>query len=331
MRRLVCSLIALVALILPFAAQARRGMAAPSAKEIAFTIDDLPLNGREYGIERTQKMTAKLVGGIVSHRIAAVGFVNEAQLYVHGELDSRVALLEAWLAAGLELGNHTFSHPSFQVTPLAKFEEEVIRGETVTRMLAKRHQRPLRYFRHPFLHTGPDLQTRLAFETFLQERGYTIAPVTMDTNDWMFGLVYGDAKDRNDQAAMRRVADAYLAYVDAVVEYSEAYSKELFGRQIRQILLLHANDLTADHFDGMVRVFEKHGYTFVTLEHALQDEAYRGPDTYAGKDGTNWFDRWAFTRGAQVGLKDCEPVEWIREAYERLDAEPRPSIRAAPT
>ena len=56
----------------------------------------------------------------------------------------------------------------------------------------------LRYFRHPYLDTGRDLQTRREAEAFLVMRGYTIAPITMDAWDWNFAAIYDDARKRND-------------------------------------------------------------------------------------------------------------------------------------
>ncbi len=54
-------------------------------KEIAVTIDDLPLNGPRVDLKRLQVMTGKLVSGIKQHQIPVVGFVNEGQLFVPGE------------------------------------------------------------------------------------------------------------------------------------------------------------------------------------------------------------------------------------------------------
>ena len=58
--------------------------------------------------------------------------------------------------------------------------EEVVRGETVTRFLLAQHKMKLRYLRHPYLDSGPDIQTRRASEPFLSSRGYQIAPITID-------------------------------------------------------------------------------------------------------------------------------------------------------
>ena len=77
---------------------------------------------------------------------------------------------------------------------LAAWEEEVVRGETVTRILLAQHHMKMRYFRHPFLDTGRDIETRRQAEMFLAQRGYRIAPVTMDAWDWMFAGPYAYAR-----------------------------------------------------------------------------------------------------------------------------------------
>src|SRR6516162_7800305 len=63
----------------------------------------------------------------------------------------------------------------------------------------------------------------------------------------------------------------------------------------KEILLLHANQLEADHIGELLELMRKRGYRFVTLEEALADPAYSLPDTYVGEDGTGWLDHWGIT------------------------------------
>src|SRR3989442_14698156 len=49
----------------------------PATKEIAITIDDVPLNARRFDLSRLQTMTDTLLSGIKSHQLPAVGFVNQ--------------------------------------------------------------------------------------------------------------------------------------------------------------------------------------------------------------------------------------------------------------
>src|SRR5581483_9429724 len=104
---------------------------ATQVKEVAITIDDLPLNGSQFGIERLRAMTDKLLAAINKHQIPVVGFVNESLLYRPGETDARIALLQVWADGGGELGSHTFSHLGGKDASLAAYADDFIRGDAV--------------------------------------------------------------------------------------------------------------------------------------------------------------------------------------------------------
>src|SRR5205085_11641924 len=88
---------------------------------------------------------------------------------------------------------------------------------------------------------------------------------------------------------------AYVDYMTEALTRSERQSNALFGREIPQILLLHANVLNADHFGEIARMLQARGYRFVPIERAMEDPAYRTPDRYYGPDGLSWLGRWART------------------------------------
>jgi peptidoglycan/xylan/chitin deacetylase (PgdA/CDA1 family) len=270
----------------------------PAQREVALTIDDLPA-GNANAMTGTEiiEMTGKLLGTLRDQKVPAVGFVNEKKLYKFGEVDDRIKSLSMWLDYGFELGNHTFSHASLNRVPLKQWEEEVVRGETVTSMLLAQHNMKMRYLRHPYLDVGRDLETRRQAEAFLADRGYRIAPVTMDAWDWMYAGVYEDARRRGDTALEQKLVSSYLSYTDATFDYYEKFSKDLIGYEPKQILLLHGNWLEADHIGELLDLLRKRGYRFVTLQDALGDAAYSMADEYVGEEGTNWLDHWAITRG----------------------------------
>ena len=214
--------------------------AAPPDRQVAVTIDDLPA-GNAYNMSAADitQMTTKLLAALRQQNIPAVGFVNEKKLYRTGEVDERIKALDMWLDAGFELGNHTFSHTSLNKAGLKAWEDDVIQGESVTRLLMAQHKMTLRYFRHPYLDTGRDLQTRRDAEAFLVGRGYRIAPITLDAWDWMFGAIYEDAKKRGDAALQQEMVSSYLVHSDEVFAYYEQLSKRIVGYEPKQILLLH--------------------------------------------------------------------------------------------
>ena len=306
----------LIATALPLRAQnqAQRG--------IAITIDDLPAaSANSMTGSEIIEMTTKLLGTLRDQKVPAVGFVNERRLYKFGEVDDRIKALNMWLDDGFELGNHTFSHTSLNRVGLKEWEEDIVRGETVIRMLLAQHNMKLRFFRHPYLDTGRDLETRRQAEAFLVDRGYHIAPVTMDAWDWMYAGVYDDARRRGDTALEQQLVSSYLSYTSVVFDYYEKFSKDLIGYEPRQIILLHANWLEADHIGELLDLLRKRGYQFVTLQDALSDSAYSLPDEYVGEEGTSWIDHWAITRGHPPQNTPVFP-QWVIDKSKALPHPP---------
>ena len=291
-------------------------------RQVSITIDDLPAaSAPTMSAATISEMTTKLLSTIRDQKVPVVGFVNEKKLYKLGEVDERINALKMWLDYGFELGNHTYSHASLNKTPLAAWEEEVMRGETVTNMLMAQHKMKLRYFRHPYLDTGRDLETRRQAEEFLTQRGYRIAPITFDAWDWMYATVYEDAKRRGDTALQKKLTDSYLEYSNQVFAYDEQLSTRILGYEPKQILLIHANQLEADHIGELFDVFRKRGYRFITLEEALSDSAYGLSDTYTGEEGTGWLDHWAITMG-KIPQGEPQFPQWVIDLAKPLHKSP---------
>jgi len=293
-------------------------------RQVAITIDDLPAANAAFVDAATiTDMTSHLLAQLRDQKVPAVGFVNERKLYRAGEIDERVKALAMWLDSGLELGNHTFNHTSLNRAGLKAFEDDVIQGETVSRLLLAQHRMQLRFFRHPYLDVGRDLETRREAEAFLSTRGYRVAPVTVDPWDWMYAGVYDDAKKRGDTALQQQLVSSFLSHGDSVFAFAEQLSKELVGYEIKQILLLHANQLEADHFNELAEVIRKRGYRFIPLDDALGDQAYSMPDTFVGEEGTDWLDHWAITRGKPAQGHPVFP-QWVIDRDKALPRLPVP-------
>lgn len=129
---------------LPALAAATLLHAAPIERRVAITIDDLPFvahrqaHGASGEYARAEAATNGLLAALDRHKAPAIGFVNESKLMVPGEIDRRTALLARWIDAGQSLGNHGYAPPDYHAMPAGRFEDEVVRGDTVLRMLPAR-------------------------------------------------------------------------------------------------------------------------------------------------------------------------------------------------
>ncbi len=272
-------------------------------------MDDLPLNiASKVNNKELLRVTLRLLGQIDKYGIPVTAFVNEEKLIVDGRRDAeRVKILKLWLDQGIDLGNHTFAHKSQNQVPVAEAKEDILKGErSIKELLAVQNKKP-QFFRHPFLQTGRDSLTRSTLTIFLDSLGYTTAPVTVDNAEWIFASAYDKAISLNDSTMMDSVGQEYLSYMQKKFRYFEWLSDTLFHRQIRQILLIHANRLNGDYYWGLCQMICSDGYSFCTLTEALQDEAYRSSDTFYGGGGISWLDRWALTRGYKGKFFAADP------------------------
>lgn len=275
--------------------------ASSTRRAVAVTFVGLPhFRGGEETVESLNETTDKLLAGMARHNIKAVGFVGEGMLYKEGQADARINILRRWLDGGHELGNQTYKHMSLYNTPLDVYEANAVRGEQVTRALMQERGLKLKYFSYPFLNTGPNPETKKAFEQFLKERGYRIHAVTIDNMDWIFSNAYQEARRRGEAEVMKRISDEYVAYMESVFAHYEQLSTKVFGREIPQVLMLSASALNADNFDRLMEMLKRRGYGFINTDEALQDKAFSQPTNYTGPWGISWLERWAIDKGVDL-------------------------------
>jgi hypothetical protein len=112
---------------------------------------------------------------------------------------------------------------------------------------------------------------------------------------------------------MNRVATAYVPYMEQVFEFFERLSRESFGYEVKQTVLLHANELNADHFEHLAAMMKRRGYSFITLEKALKDAAYDLPDAQANR-GISWIHRWRTAKNLEYKEEPKEP-EFITKLF----------------
>ena len=284
-------------------------------RQIAVTIDDLPWATLGDATPATiAQHHPRLIAAMTEAGIPLIGFVNEGKLVSGGKVDTaRVHLLKDWVDAGFDLGNHSYGHSDLHEVGLEAYESDILRGEVFLRpLLAERNKKP-EWFRHPYLRAGRTLEDKAALHAFLAEHGYRVAPVTVDTSDWVWATAYRKAIAAGDSASMTRLRDEYVPYMVSKVDYFEDQSILLLGYNLPQILLMHANEINADTFGPLIAAIRARGYEFIDLGTAMKDPAYQRRDAYLGKWGPSWIHRWATGEGRSKEFYAGEPStpDWV--------------------
>lgn len=296
-------------------------------RRISITIDDLPWAVGNDGVwnDKTNRSIKRhhqrLQRAIKKTKTPVIGFVNEGKLYSGGLVQKeRVAMLEDWLDAGFELGNHTYGHTSMHDVSLPAYQEDILKGEALLRpMLAKRGKTP-EWFRHPYLRARRTLEDKASLQKFLSEHGYRIAPVSVDNGEWVYAFAYRKvmAKGGDNKETLARLRRDYVPCMVAKVDFFERASTDLLGYNLPQILLMHANELNADTYVELISAIRSRGYRFVTLEESMRDPAYQRADTFTGRYGPSWIHRWALAEKKPKAFYQGEPVvpQWVLDLAE---------------
>jgi len=277
-----------------------------STREVALTFDDLPVHGPlPAGMTRLEIASSVIRSLQAADAPPSYGFVNAKGLE---QEPVSVAVLEAWRAAKFPLGNHTFSHTDLGTNSAEGFEQDLIADEPVLKQYMGSED--WHWLRFPFLDEGDDPAKHRALQAFLEERGYRVAEVTLSFGDYAYSAPYARCVAKNDQQGLEQLKRSYLEGAAKSLEQGRALSVELFGRDIKHVMLLHIGSIEAVMLPQLLRLLKQRGFTLVTLAQAESDPAYSmhpdSPDYWNGtfleqmmrarhlgmpKDSTDWLSK----------------------------------------
>ena len=284
-----------------------------NGRSVAITVDDLPYAGSVIDLPEylPEVVNTRLLAGFKSHHIPVTGFVIERVVEQIGSVTG-TRILEEWVTQGLDLGNHTFSHPDIDRLSVEQIEQEIVRGETTFASLMKAAEKQPEFFRFPMNHTGDTKVKHDIIASFLSQRGYKVATCTIDNSDYLFNAAYVKMLAKKDSVSAQRLRSEYLHYTSAEIDYYAGLSKQVLNYEPPQVMVLHDSPLNADTIKEILKIFEDKGYTFVSLKSAQSDPAYQTPDTYTTPYGPMWGYRWAQERKVKVdGRLEPDPPEWV--------------------
>ncbi len=252
-------------------------------KQMAITIDDLPY---AYSAKLNQAerdfILIQLADTLQNRNVSATGFVIGS-----GVNNGTAKLLKYFASKWHDLGNHTFSHPSANNISAERYIEEVKQCDSAISGLP--HFK--RYFRYSYLQRGENISKRDSILRLISAFNLTVAPVTIDTDDYLYNKYYVDSIIAENHDAAEQIAEEYLDYMVAIANSADSLSRVICGRNIKHILLTHANLLNSRYYGRLLDRLRADGWQFIPLEEALKDPVYSEKDLYVGKWGISWLKR----------------------------------------
>ncbi|HYL77391.1 MAG TPA: polysaccharide deacetylase family protein [Bryobacteraceae bacterium] len=176
------------------------------APRVAITMDDFRWRGIPG--DDPKKANRALLDALAKHSNL------KAALFVCGMYVDQPAgrqLLQPWSDAGHIIGNHTYSHPSYNSPKVtaASFGEDLLHAEEILKGFPS-FQKILRF---PFLKEGDTAAKRDAMRAFLAAHSYHTGHVTIDTSDWYFDQRLHARLEKDPAFDTRRYREPYLEHI----------------------------------------------------------------------------------------------------------------------
>lgn len=241
-------------------------------RQIAITIDDLPFVGGNQNQHLNQILHA-----LKQDDVPATGFIIANHVK-----PNHWPMLRKFRESGFGLGNHTASHLNLNQVDLDTYIQDV---DEADKRLAPFLSEP-KFFRYPYLAMG-DTQKKNKVLAYLKSKHYHIAPISIDSKDFIFNQLLLSIPQENRHAFLETLTPAYVNFVWQQTLKAEARSKMRHQSNDPQILLIHANLLNAYALPEIINLYRIHGYRFISLEAALmksESQKEADPETFVEWD-----------------------------------------------
>ncbi|HEX4479636.1 MAG TPA: polysaccharide deacetylase family protein [Rudaea sp.] len=279
------------------------------AEPVAVTFDDLPLNGELAPNTTRAGIVTDVLAILKKYGLPPVyGFVNAKKL--EGSDDGATAL-RRWIENGQHVGNHTYSHIDLHKSSAEEFLADLRADEPVLELLdPSGHWRWLRY---PYLREGDTVEKRRDVRAALRERGYRIAQVTLDYEDYLWNTPYARCLATHDTKAIAWLRSSYLDTAKTYLRANRQMADLVFGHPINHVLLLHLGAFSSTIVPDLFDLMKKEGFTFVTLEQAQSDAAYETDPDAGSKYGGTLLEQW-------MDVRHLKYPDIPKKPYKELDA-----------
>ncbi len=250
------------------------------AAEVAITIDDP--NVETKPLFNAQDRDHKILTALKNNgNLKAVLFV--CGMRIDNPLGK--ILLQDWNNAGHILGNHTYSHLSFNSITEKQLEADTRKNENLISSYSNFHK----IFRFPFLKEGETTAQRDAFRDFLQKENYSNGRVTIDASDWYISERLEQRLTTNPNADISGFRKYYLDHIWSRSQYYDNLAKQVLGRSPKHVLLIHHNLLNALFLGDLIQMFKQKGWHVIDADTAFADPIYKlQPDIVPAGESLIW-------------------------------------------
>jgi hypothetical protein len=180
------------------------------------------------------------------------------------------AILDRWTKAGHILGNHTWSHKSYNSADISWFEQDMLKSEALLQSWPSFRK----FFRFPALKEGETAETRDAMRRFLADHGYRNGHVTIDASDWYYDLRLRERLAKEPGFAVTRYREPYLNHLWNRAGFYNDLSMKVLGRSIPHTILVHYNLINSLFLGDALAMFRERGWDVVSAEATFRDPVY---------------------------------------------------------
>jgi len=240
---------------------------AEAQKRIAFTFDDVP-RGRGAFFTPDER-TIRLIAGLHKAGVRQAAFYLVPGQIGHDDGIGGEERIEAYVAAGHVIADHSFTHPHLNQLTAADYMADVDKAEAFLK--GREGRRP--WFRYPFLDEGGEDKAKVgAVRAALKARGLHNGYATVDGSDWNIESQVADAVKAGKTIDMDALRSLYVETMVGAADFADQLSRKTWGRRPAQVIVLHETDMAALFIGDLAEALRRDGWTIVTA-----DEAYADP------------------------------------------------------
>lgn len=235
----------------------------PPVPEIAISIDDAPMPSTRLFkcIDRTKAIIAQLKA-VDSPAIGVFSLGKHAE-----ELPQGLEQLRLYGEAGHVIANHSYSHYQLSKVSSQVFIKDVQRAHQLLSSLP--NFKP--FFRFPHLCEGKNATQREKVLKALDSMGYQEGYVTVSNYDFAINSLVNKAIRKGQSIDYEKLKQVYLAILWDCISFYDQLALQVLGRQVKHVLLLHANDLAAYYIGDLITFIRSKGWKVIPIQEAYQD------------------------------------------------------------